>query len=56
MVYGHAPVILPAVLRIPLPYRPSFYLHLVLLETGLVVRVVVGDILGHRRRGRWAAS
>ncbi len=47
MVYGHAPVILPAVLRIPLPYRSSFYVHLVLLEIGLVVRVVVGDILGH---------
>ena len=47
MVYGHAPVILPAVLRIPLPYRSSFYIHLALLETGLVVRVVVGDILGY---------
>ena len=47
MVYGHAPVILPAVLRIPLPYRPSFYVHLALLQAGLVVRVVVGDILGY---------
>jgi len=47
MVYGHAPVILPAVLRIPLPYRPSFYAHLALLQAGLVVRVVVGDILGY---------
>ena len=47
MVYGHAPVILPAVLRIPLPYRPGFYVHLALLQAGLVVRVVVGDILGY---------
>jgi hypothetical protein len=47
MVYGHAPVILPAVLRIPLPYRPWFYVHLVLLEAGLMVRVLVGDVLGH---------
>jgi hypothetical protein len=46
MVYGHAPVILPAVLRVPLPYRPWFYGHLVLLHAGLVVRVVVGDLFG----------
>lgn len=46
MVYGHAPVILPAVLRIPLPYRPWFYGHLVVLHVGLVVRVVLGDVLG----------
>jgi hypothetical protein len=47
MVYGHAPVILPAVLRIPLPYRPGFHVHLALLQAGLAVRVVVGDVLGH---------
>jgi hypothetical protein len=46
MVYGHAPVILPAVLRVPLPYRPWFYGHLALLHVGLVIRVVVGDVLG----------
>jgi hypothetical protein len=51
MVYGHAPVILPSVLRIPLPYRPWFYGHLVLLHAGLVVRVLVGDILG--LQGAW---
>ena len=44
MVYGHAPVILPAVLRVPLPYRPVFYGHLLLLHAGLVVRVIAGDI------------
>ena len=54
MVYGHAPVILPAVLRIPLPYRRGFYVHLALLQAGLVVRIVAGDVLGTRRRGRWA--
>ena len=47
MVYGHAPVILPAVLRVPLPYRPSFYGHLVLLHVGLVIRVVAGDLAGN---------
>jgi hypothetical protein len=54
MVYGHAPVILPAVLRMPLPYRPWFYPHLVLLHAGLVVRVVAGDILGVP--GAWQAG
>jgi hypothetical protein len=46
MVFGHAPVILPAVLRLPLPYRPRFYAHLALLHAGLVVRIVGGDLLG----------
>ncbi len=43
MVYGHAPVILPAVLRVPLPYRPWFHGHLTLLHVGLVIRVT-GDV------------
>lgn len=45
MVFGHAPVILPAVLGIPLPYRPFFYIHLLVLHVSLVVRVV-GDLGG----------
>ncbi|HET7026756.1 MAG TPA: hypothetical protein VFI28_03595 [Candidatus Limnocylindrales bacterium] len=46
MVFGHAPVILPGVLGIALPYRPRFYGHLVLLHAGLVVRIIGGDLLG----------
>jgi hypothetical protein len=46
MVFGHAPIILPAVLRLPLPYRPRFYAHLALLHVGLVVRLLGGDLLG----------
>jgi hypothetical protein len=46
MVFGHAPVIIPAVLRVPLPYRPRFYVHLALLHIGLLLRVVGGDLLG----------
>lgn len=46
MVFGHAPVIVPAVLRVPLPYRPWHYIALVLLHLGLVIRLVGGDILG----------
>ncbi len=46
MVFGHAPVILPAVLRVSLPYRPRFYAHLALLHAGLLVRIVGGDVVG----------
>lgn len=46
MVMAHAPVILPAVLRRPLPYRPVMYAPLVLLHATLATRVVVGDARG----------
>lgn len=42
MIFAHAPVIVPAVLGVKLPYRPSFYVPLVLLHAGMVVRLV-GD-------------
>jgi hypothetical protein len=45
MVFGHAPVILPAVLRIRLPYHPILYAPLALLHASLLVRVV-GDLAG----------
>jgi hypothetical protein len=43
MVFGHAPIILPAVLRIALPYRPALYAPLVLLHASLAARVA-GDL------------
>ena len=46
MVFGHAPVIVPAVLRVPLPYRWWNYIPLALLHAGLVVRLAGGDLLG----------
>ena len=42
MVFGHAPVIVPAVLRRALPYTPWFYLPLALLHLSLAVRVAGG--------------
>jgi hypothetical protein len=48
MVFGHAPIILPAVLRLSLPYHPRFYAHLALLHAGLLLRIVGGDLLGSR--------
>lgn len=45
MVMAHAPVILPAVLGRPLPYRPVLWVPLTLLHAGLLVRFV-GDLAG----------
>ena len=39
MVFGHAPIIVPAVLRARLPYHPFFYVPLVLLHASLAARV-----------------
>lgn len=43
MIMGHAPIIFPSVLGIPLPFRPAFYSHLILLHLSLVLRVA-GDV------------
>jgi hypothetical protein len=44
MIFGHAPIILPAVLGIRVSYRPAFYAHLGLLHASLLVRVA-GDLV-----------
>jgi hypothetical protein len=46
MIFGHAPVIVPAVLRVRLPFRPWFYVHVGLLHASLLARVIEGDGLG----------
>lgn len=46
MVMAHAPVILPSVVRRPLPYRPVLWAPLVLLHASLLVRLWLGDGLG----------
>ncbi len=46
MILAHAPVILPAVLRRPLPYHPVMLVPAVLLHLSLVLRLWVGDGLG----------
>jgi len=45
MVFGHAPVIFPAVLRVTMPYSPVFYVPLALLQLSLIVRLA-GDAVG----------
>lgn len=46
MIMAHATTILPAVLRIPLPWRRAFWAPIALLQVALVVRVWIGDGLG----------
>jgi len=46
MIMAHAPTILPAVLRRPLPYRPVMYLPAALLHLSLLARVLLGDAYG----------
>jgi hypothetical protein len=52
MVFGHAPIILPAITGRALPYRPRFYLHLGLLHGALLLRVA-GDGLGQLPLRQW---
>lgn len=44
MVFGHAPVIFPAVLRLKIRFHPAMYLPLWLLHAALVARIL-GDYL-----------
>ncbi len=42
MVFGHAPIIFPAVLGLPISYRPLFYAPLGLLHASLALRLASG--------------
>ncbi|WP_199506387.1 hypothetical protein [Geodermatophilus sp. TF02-6] len=46
MVMAHAPVVLPAVLRRPLPYTPALLVPAALLHASLLLRTWAGDGLG----------
>lgn len=44
MIFGHAPIVFPAVLGLPIRYSPWLYSHLILLHLTLALRVS-GDLL-----------
>ncbi len=46
MIMAHAPIILPAVLRVSIPYHPALYAPVALLHASLLLRVVAGDAWG----------
>jgi len=52
MIFGHAPIIFPAVLGVRVAYRPIFYLPLGLLHGSLVVRMV-GDVASWLAGRQW---
>lgn len=52
MIFGHAPVIIPAVMGAPIKYLPIFYFHLGLLHISLALRIV-GDLLLLQSFRRW---
>ncbi|MDE3070180.1 MAG: hypothetical protein KGJ43_05580 [Acidobacteriota bacterium] len=56
MVFAHAPVIVPAVLRRPLPFNRVFYSHLVLLHASLALRLAGGDLAGDDALWRWGGA
>ncbi len=54
MVFGHAPIIFPAVLRVAVPYHAGFYAPLLLLHASLLLRLG-GDAGGSFGLRRWGA-
>lgn len=44
MIFGHAPIVFPAVLGLPIRYSPWLYSHLILLHLTLLLRIG-GDLL-----------
>lgn len=52
MIFGHAPIIFPAVLGVSISFKPRFYLHLILLHISLIVRIA-GDLAGWFPGRQW---
>lgn len=52
MIFGHAPIIFPAVLELPVDYRPTLYLPLILLHASLILRIV-GELAGSSSARLW---
>jgi hypothetical protein len=53
MIFGHAPIIFPAVVRVKIPYHPFFYLPLLVLHASLALRIFggLGDAFPLRSEG-----
>lgn len=56
MVFGHAPIIFPAVMRVKIPYHPFFYAPLLALHGSLMLRVggVLSEHFALRQHGAMA--
>ena len=54
MIFGHAPIILPALTGLQLRFTPLFYVHLALLHVTLIYRMygnLTGDLIVRQRGG-----
>lgn len=54
MIFGHAPIIFPAVVQVQIPYHPAFYLPFALLHASLLARIG-GGFAGVASLGRAGA-
>lgn len=52
MIFGHAPIIFPAILGAPVKFSPAFYAQLILLHLSLIVRIS-GDLLSNQMIRQW---
>ncbi len=55
MIFGHAPIVFPAILNRPVPFRGYFYAHLALLHGSLLLRVA-GDLAGWMPGRSWGGT
>lgn len=52
MIFGHAPIIFPAILGAPIKFSPIFYAHLGLLHLSLALRII-GDLANLYDLRKW---
>ena len=50
MIFGHSPIIFPAILGVPINFQPAFYIQLILLHTSLALRVIADYANWHTLR------
>lgn len=50
MIFGHAPIIFPAILGIPINFQPAFYAQLILLHVSLALRIFADYVNLHLLR------
>jgi hypothetical protein len=53
MIFGHAPIIIPALMPVDVTYRSVFYLPLLLLQSTLIVRIFA-DLTSNQPLRMWA--
>jgi hypothetical protein len=55
MIFGHAPIIFPAILGVPIIFRSVFYIHLFLLHLSLLIRLA-GDLTNQLDIRKWGGA